>query len=95
MSTITFELIAKEAIGDLKFPTSEVLSNTTEIVKRKEDLERALKLGNVERHKIKIYFEDDSSMKAVETTVWGLTDKRVILKHGVVIPINRVYTVRV
>ncbi len=27
----------------------------------------------------------------VETTIWGVTDKRVILKKGVVIPINRIY----
>ena len=50
-------------------------------------------LGNLEHTKIKIYFEDDKSRKLVETTVWGVTDKRVILKKGVVIPINRVHKI--
>jgi hypothetical protein len=40
---------------------------------------------------IKIYFEDDKSRKLVETTVWGVTDKRVILKQGLVIPIERIH----
>ena len=64
------------------------------IVMRNADLQRALSLGNLERSKIKIYFEDDTSSKVVDTTVWGLTDKRVILKQGLVIPINRVIRVK-
>jgi hypothetical protein len=27
----------------------------------------------------------------VDTTVWGLTEERVILKQGVVIPIERIH----
>jgi hypothetical protein len=61
---------------------------------RHADLQRALSLGNLEYTKIKIYFADNESAKVVDTTVWGLTDKRVILKQGVVIPINRVYRVK-
>jgi hypothetical protein len=53
-----------------------------------------LSLGNLEHSKIKIYFEDDTSSKVVDTTVWGLTDKRVILKQGIVIPINRITKVK-
>jgi hypothetical protein len=49
----------------------------------------------MEHAKIRIYFEDDSSCKVVETTVWGVTDKRVILKQGVVIPIHRVHSVKI
>jgi uncharacterized protein (UPF0248 family) len=51
-------------------------------------------LGNLERSKIKIYFEDDTSKKVVNTTVWGVTDKRVILKQGLVIPIHRIHSVK-
>ena len=63
------------------------------IKERETELNRALALGNLEHTKIKIYFEDDQSRKLVETTVWGVTDKRVILKQGVVIPINRVHKI--
>lgn len=89
-----FEKIEKEKIENLRFPSEEVLTEEMQIDQRRLDLDRALSLGNLEHSKIRIYFEDDSSRKVVETTVWGVTDKRVILKQGVVIPINRVHSVK-
>jgi hypothetical protein len=89
-----FQAIDKEAVSGLRFPDSEVLFNTDDIKVRYADLQRALSLGNLEHSKIKIYFEDDTSSKVVDTTVWGLTDKRVILKQGAHIPIHRVYKVK-
>lgn len=91
--TIAFESIEKEKIETLKFPQEEVLIDVQLINERNAELNRALTLGNLEHTKIKIYFEDDKSRKLVETTVWGVTDKRVILKQGVVIPINRVHKI--
>ena len=93
MMTTTFETIEKENIEALKFPSNEVLTDEKLIEERNSELTRALSLGNLEHTKIKIYFEDDQSRKLVETTVWGVTDKRVILKQGVVIPINRVHKI--
>ena len=93
--TATFETIAKEKIETLKFPNEEVLKDKDLIKERETELNRALTLGNLEHTKIKIYFEDDQSRKLVETTVWGVTDKRVILKQGVVIPINRVHKISI
>lgn len=86
-----FEIIEKEAITKLHFPEKDVLSDKEDIMKRDVELDRALTLGNLEHSKIKIFFEDDLSKKVVETTIWGVTDKRVILKQGIVIPINRIY----
>jgi hypothetical protein len=86
-----FQSIEKEMIRDLRFPSSEVLTDNGKISERLTDLERALSLGNLEHSKIKIFFEDADSCKMVETTVWGVTDKRVILKQGVGIPISRIH----
>jgi hypothetical protein len=86
-----FEIIEKESIESLRFPEADVLEDKEEIHLRDSELNRALSLGNLEHSKIKIYFEDDTSKKVVETTIWGITDKRVILKQGVVIPISRIY----
>lgn len=92
----TFQSIDKESIGMLKFPAEDILEdNDDAITERQESLRHALLLGNLEHIKAKIYFEDDSSKKVVETTIWGVTDKRVILKKGVVIPINRIHKVHV
>ena len=93
MTTITFEKIEKENISGLKFPSNEVLNDTEKMNERASDLKRALSLGNLEQTKIKIYFEDENSHKVVETTVWGVTDKRVILKQGVLIPIHRIHEI--
>lgn len=86
-----FETIEKESIDLLQFPNSDVLEDRDAIFQRHSDLHRALTLGNLEHSKIRIFFEDNQSKKVVETTVWGVTDKRVILKQGRGIPINRIY----
>lgn len=89
----TFDLIDKEVIPTLNFPKDEVLGDKEAISIRKNDLDRALSLGNLEHVKIKIYFEDDASKKMVETTIWGVTEERVILKQGVIIPVNRIHKI--
>lgn len=91
--TANFQIIDKEEVGSLSFPNQEVLGDAHEILQRKTDLERALTLGNLEHLKMKIYFEDDVSARVVETTVWGVTSDRIILKQGVVIPINRIHKI--
>ena len=91
----TPETIEKEAIAELKFPADEILADKEAIHARTIELERALKLGNLEKSKINIVFEDEKGIKQVHTTIWGVTDKRVILKQGVVIPINRIHQVKI
>lgn len=91
--TVEYQTIDKELISSLSFPNNEVLGDVVDINQRKQDLERAMALGNLDHLKIKIYFEDEASFKMVETTIWGVTDNRVILKKGVVIPVNRIHKI--
>jgi hypothetical protein len=86
-------LIEKENISGLKFPENDVLTSKDDIKIRTANLDKALKLGNLEHGKIKIIFEDAEGIKQVNTTVWGVTDKRVILKQGAVVPIHRIHEV--
>lgn len=86
--------IEKENISNLKFPETEVLKSKEDILTRARNLERALKLGNLQHSKIKIVFEDTQGIKQVETTIWGVTDKRIILKHGVLIPIHCIHEIK-
>ncbi|MBL7931945.1 MAG: hypothetical protein JNL60_08585 [Bacteroidia bacterium] len=95
MVSTGFETIEKEMISALRFPQEEVLNDKVKIRERASDLEKALSLGNLEHSKIRIYFEDERSCKVVETTVWAVTDKQVILKQGVGIPISRIHSVRI
>ena len=89
--TEEFKIIDKEDIALLKFPQTDVLDDVDEIKARISEINRALSLGNLEHSKIKIFFEDIESKKIVDTTVWGVTDKNVMLKQGVMIPIHRIY----
>jgi hypothetical protein len=89
--TDEFKSIDKEDIALLKLPTIDVLDDVDEIKTRISEINRALSLGNLEHSKIKIFFEDAESKKFVDTTVWAVTDKNVMLKQGVMIPIHRIY----
>lgn len=87
--------IDKENISGLKFPDGDVLTSHDDKKIRMHNLDKALRLGNLEHGKIRIVFEDAEGMKQVDTTVWGVTDKRVILKQGAVLPIHRIHDVKV
>lgn len=93
LTTTPFKSIEKEAVSALKFPDEDVLQDPLAKKDRDTELGRALALGNLEHSKCRIYFEDMANMYVVETTVWGVTDKRVILKQGTVIPIKRIHKV--
>lgn len=86
--------IAKEEISHLNFPSKEVLNTKEEIEQRRRDLEQAVVLGNTYKGKTRIIFEDSGSIRQIETHLWGLTDTRVILKQGIVIPIHRIHEVK-
>jgi hypothetical protein len=85
--------IEKENISKLRFPVKEVLKSALEIGQRMADLHRGLLLGNIHKGKVKIIFEDGESVRQVETTIWALTDNRVILKQGLGIPLCRIHKV--
>ncbi|WP_255452600.1 hypothetical protein [Aquimarina sp. RZ0] len=87
------QVIEKEQIKFLHFPHQEVLMNKKEKHTRCLDLKRAMSLGNLEHAKVKIIFADDKGPKKVETTVWGITEKSVILKQSTIIPLKRIISV--
>lgn len=86
-------VIEKEVVRDLSFPKEDVLATSEERRQRRMTLDRALILGNVDHSKVKIYFSDNEGFKQVETTIWAVTEERIILKSGMVIPIRRIHEV--
>lgn len=83
-------LIDKEAISHLHFPKEDVLFEREDFDKRYQKLNTALSIGNLEHEKVTILFQDIEGLKRVNTTIWGVTDKEIILKKGVIIPIHRI-----
>jgi hypothetical protein len=56
----------------------------------KEELAYAVRLGNEFKGKTTITFETSEGARTVETTVWSLTDKYIVLKSGTTIPMNSI-----
>jgi hypothetical protein len=90
MESIGYELVEKEVIEKYHFSEVEILTTEEDRKERQKKLDRAISLGNLEHQKVKIYFADDEGKKVVHTTIWAVTDKAILLKTNVVIPINRI-----
>ncbi|TSE09015.1 MULTISPECIES: hypothetical protein [Aquimarina] len=87
------QIVQKEQIKFLKFPKEDVLDKRKDQIDRFLELQRALSLGNLEHQKVRIVFVDDTGLKKVETTIWGITDKEVILKQSTIIPLERIISI--
>jgi len=90
---VKIQLIEKEQIKFLSFPKEDVLNKKKDQIDRILKLQRALSLGNLAKHKVKIVFVDSKGIKKVETTIWGITDKEVILKQAAIIPLERIISI--
>ncbi|MFT7613136.1 MAG: hypothetical protein ACI9J3_002106 [Parvicellaceae bacterium] len=88
-------LVEKEIVSALHFPKDDVILGIQGRKERDAKLRQALSLGNIEHIKVKITFQDIEGTKQVETTIWGITDKSIILKKGSIIPIHRVTEVTI
>ncbi|MBL4578682.1 MAG: hypothetical protein JKY18_12360 [Flavobacteriales bacterium] len=88
------KIIQKEQVSQLHFPQEDVLLSCEDNIARTIDLYYASNLGNLDRFKVKLIFEDNKMQRLVETTIWAVTEKMVVLKKGVMIPIHRVHRVK-
>jgi len=91
--TSTICLISKEDLPDYEMAKGEALKDSSDIERRRVDLERAMKLGNNEHQKVKIIFETTEGTMAVDTTVWEVTQNYLILKSNMAIPIRCVHRI--
>lgn len=92
---VTLPIVQKEDIRFLKFNiNNDVLEEEHQKKERTQKIQKALKLGNGNKFKVKIIFEDKEGKKIVETTIWGVTEKNIILKQGVLIPIKSIYNIK-
>lgn len=84
----------KEFLYTLKFPDEDVITSSYEKELRLQAIYRAMRLGNVLKNKVHIYFKDSlERVITIHTTIWGVTKNDIILKKGVTIPIKRIIQV--
>jgi hypothetical protein len=87
MERVKLNVIEKENINSLQFKSSEVLTDKCAQLQRQQDLYRGMVLGNAYKSKVQIVFESPAGLNIVTTTIWATTDKNVVLKGGLLIPI--------
>lgn len=90
METPTFTKIEKEAIGNLRFNRTEMLSDPEAIQLRNERLSRACQLGNGYKGKVTIRFVSTEGAHEVTTTVWNCSEDMIVLKNGLHIPVSAI-----
>lgn len=78
------EFIEKEEVINYHF--AEADSKNYHVTK--DQLERAVRLGNEFKSKTYITFQTNEGPKRIETTVWTLTDEYIQIKGGVSIPLK-------
>ena len=83
-------IVPKEDVASLTFPDGNVFDNQADKKILEAALHRAIILGNTQKRKVKIYFEDSDGLKMTETTIWAVTEKNILLKKGVSIPKRRI-----
>lgn len=86
-------IIEKEEVVNLTFPSDHVVVEPSKKERLLSDLHKATSLGNLSKHKVDISFEDNEGVKKVNTTIWAITEKSVLLKKGVFLPIHRIHSV--
>jgi hypothetical protein len=93
MKPIDFQPIEKEAIPNLHFSNTEMLTDPEAIKLRTERLNRACQLGNAHKGKVLIQFISEEGGYEVNTTVWNCSDDRIVLKQGLHLPVSAIVSV--
>jgi len=88
-------LIDKDEVAHINWPTDDFYQNEDKKENVIVKLKIALYLGNMEKIKCRIYFRDFISIKMIETTVWAVCEKNILIKSGMWIPIRRIVDVEI
>jgi hypothetical protein len=86
-------LIDKNEVANIHWPSEDFYNNKDKKQNVLAKLRVALFLGNIEKTKCRIYFRDFVSVKMIETTIWAICEKNILIKSGMWIPIGRIIEV--
>lgn len=76
---------------DIQFSREEVLGTLPEKHERLIKLISAMKLGNNHKQKVRIHFMNiNNQLMEIKAKVWSVTEKYVILKNSITIPITSI-----
>jgi hypothetical protein len=83
-------IINLEEVISLHFPTDDVFFSREEQQNRLKQVQGLMTIENVMNEPIKIVFQDIEGMKCICTTICGISEKEVVLKNKVRIPMQRI-----
>lgn len=86
-------LLTPESLNQslINYRQQDVLNSPFEREERQKTLNSALKLGNNHKHKVRIHFMDiHEETHQVVASVWAVTEKYVVLKNNIMIPISSI-----
>lgn len=82
-----FAIIAKEKLSEVQFTHEDVLTDPAKIRLRNIYLQKAEKLGNIYKEKVKMIFKTRNGLLlGVETTIWAANEEYITIKGGINIP---------
>lgn len=77
----------------LTFPKENILEQGIKQVNRSLELKRDFFLDNSGRDTVKIFFTDHTGLREIETTCWTLTNKAIVLRQAITIPLAKIVAV--
>ena len=78
----------KLELNNIQFKKEDVLNSETEKYELRSKLISAMKLGNNHSQKVRIHFMNiTNQVLEIKAKVWSVTEKYVILKYSIMIPI--------
>ena len=77
----------------LRFPQINVLEHRIDQVNDALNLKRAFFIENLNKTRLKIFFTDHSGLQKVETSVWTISEKAIILRNNEMVPLSNIIAV--
>lgn len=95
LRTSQYQTIDKMDVANLKWPKEDLNENEEKRNDLLIKLKVALILGNMEKIKCSIYFKDNEGLKRIETTIWSVCEKNILIKSGIWVPIRRIIDIKI
>lgn len=78
-------------VANIQFKKEDVLTSIQEKKERLKTLIAAMKLGNNHKQKVRIHFMNiNDQLMEIKAKVWSVTEKYVILRNSIAIPISSI-----
>lgn len=85
--------IKSQTVNTIHADTFEVLKDESQIRQREKDLKLAMAMCQTKDHEVKLTFNYMGFKRTKNTKLWHYDEKYVMLKGGIVLPVNSIYKI--